>query len=117
MPTSRSERIDKARTLLRPGVRGPGGLWADLGCGDGIFTTALHTLIRPGGVIYAVDKNQNALRALVRNLAESYADAQVHPHKADFTSPLELPALDGVVMANALHFVRRSPSLPGLQRC
>ena len=27
-------------------------------------------------------------------------------HRADFTQSLSLPALDGIVMANALHFVR-----------
>ena len=30
----------------------------------------------------------------------------LHPIVADFTQPLDLPALDGVVMANSLHFER-----------
>jgi SAM-dependent methyltransferase len=107
MPSSRAVRIEKARTLLRPGIPGPGGLWADLGCGDGIFTAALHSLIQPGGAVYAVDKSRGVLDRLARNLGHDAPDALVRPVQADFTRPLSLPALDGVVMANALHFVRQ----------
>lgn len=117
MVSSRPRRIEKARTLLRPGVPGPGGVWADIGCGDGIFTAALHTLIRPGGEIYAVDKNRHALKALARNFAESYPDASIHPLRADFTRPPTLPPLDGLVMANSLHFViKKRPVLARLAR-
>jgi ubiquinone/menaquinone biosynthesis C-methylase UbiE len=100
-----ARRINKAITLLRPGIPGPGGAWADVGCGDGIFTSALYTLIRPGGEIYAVDHDQSALDALTRHFAESYPGAGLRPVCADFTRELELPALDGMVMANSLHFV------------
>ena len=112
-----ARRIQKAVTLLRPGVPGPGGIWADIGCGDGIFTSALYTLIQPGGEIYAVDRDQYALEALTRNLAESYPDAALHPMRADFTRGLSLPALDGMVMANSLHFVTdKAPVLSRLIR-
>ena len=115
MPSSRSMRIEKACTLLRAAVSDAGGVWADLGCGDGIFTTALHTLIRDQKIrdihvsseIYAVDKSQRALRALAHNFAQSYPDASVHLLQGDFSKPLSLPPLDGIVMANSLHFVRR----------
>jgi ubiquinone/menaquinone biosynthesis C-methylase UbiE len=106
MASSRSRRIEKARTLLQPGIPGPGSLWADVGCGDGIFTAALHTLIRPGGEIYGVDKSQRALQALARNFAQSYPDASIHLVQADFTRPLALPPLNGLLTANSLHFVR-----------
>jgi len=129
MPSSRPVRIQKARTLLRPaipgpvvgpvmsgtngGANGPGGVWADLGCGDGVFTIALYTLIRPGGEIYAVDKSRRALRALEQEFARGYPDAVVHSLCADFTHPLALPPLDGFVMANSLHFVREKRPLLG----
>jgi ubiquinone/menaquinone biosynthesis C-methylase UbiE len=117
MVSSRSVRIAKARTLLQPGIPGPGGVWADLGCGDGIFTAALYTLIRPGGEIYAVDKNRRALQSLQREFAAHYPEATLYPLVADFTAPMELPPLDGLVMANALHFVRRKTLLlSGLSR-
>jgi trans-aconitate methyltransferase len=90
-----ARRIEKARTLLRGGAEDMGGTWADLGCGDGIFTAALHTLLQPGSEIYAVE-----------NFAEGYPEASIHPLLADFTRSLSLPPLDGLVMANSLHFVR-----------
>jgi ubiquinone/menaquinone biosynthesis C-methylase UbiE len=111
MPSSRPERIEKARTLLQPAIPGPGGVWADLGCGDGIFTIALYALVRPGGEVYAVDKSQRALQALQREFTARYPDALVHPLPADFTRSLALPPLDGLVMANSLHFVRKKQSL------
>jgi ubiquinone/menaquinone biosynthesis C-methylase UbiE len=101
-----ARRIEKARTLLRAGVEDVGGTWADLGCGDGIFTAALHTLLQPGSEIYAVDRNRRALRALMQNFAEGYPEASIHPILGDFTRSLSLPPLDGLVMANSLHFVK-----------
>lgn len=100
-----ARRIAKARTLLEPAVENAGGTWADLGCGEGIFTYLLCMLLRPGSRIYAVDKQANALRALGRHLAESCNRAPIEPVQADFTGPLNLPALDGLVLANSLHFV------------
>lgn len=115
MTSSRLERIEKAVTLLRPSIPGPGGVWADVGCGDGIFTAALHRVVRPGSEIYAVDKNQRALDGLVRTFRESFSEAALHPIRADFTRGLTLPPLDGLVMANSLHFVRdKAPVLAGL---
>ncbi|UCC89200.1 MAG: class I SAM-dependent methyltransferase [Anaerolineales bacterium] len=106
-----SRRIGKACTLLGPGIEGTAGTWADLGCGDGIFTAALVTLLQPGSEIYAVDKNRRALESLARNFAESYPQAQPHLVLADFTRPLALPALDGLLMANSLHFVEQKRRL------
>jgi ubiquinone/menaquinone biosynthesis C-methylase UbiE len=100
-----ARRIQKAIALLRPGIPGSGGVWADIGCGDGIFTSALYALIQPDGEIYAVDRDQFALDALAHNFAESYLDATLHTLRADFTRELILPALDGIIMANSLHFV------------
>jgi ubiquinone/menaquinone biosynthesis C-methylase UbiE len=107
MTSSRPRRIEKAVTLLRPGIPGPGGVWADIGCGDGIFTAALYGLIQTGGEIYAVDRSGQALKALTRNLNESFPNALIYPVQADFTRSLALPPLDGLVMANSLHFVRK----------
>lgn len=101
-----SRRMRKARTLVTSAVAGCGGVWADLGCGDGVFTRLLCELLEPGSRVYAVDKDQHALRRLSRNLEGRCQDVSVQSIHADFTRPLSLPPLDGLVMANSLHFVQ-----------
>ncbi len=39
-------------------------VWADLGCGSGIFTHALANLLCEGSIIYAVDKNISAFKKI-----------------------------------------------------
>src|SRR3990172_2730429 len=50
--------------LLRPANLNQGGAWADLGAGSGVFTLALRELVGLDAIIYAVDKDQSALREL-----------------------------------------------------
>jgi ubiquinone/menaquinone biosynthesis C-methylase UbiE len=89
--------------LLRGGVA-RGGTWADLGAGTGAFTLALAELVGPEGDVIAVDRDRGALRDLERALRPG--SAAVRTLTADFTKPIDVPSLDGVVMANSLHFVR-----------
>lgn len=74
-----------------------GGRWADLGAGEGAFTHALADLVGRDAHIIAVDKDAGALRSI---------DGWIETRVADFTKPLDLHDLDGIVMANSLHFVR-----------
>lgn len=91
--------------LLRKGVPGPGGVWADIGSGSGAFTLALAELIGPSGEIYSVDKDRWALRRQKHRVQLEFPEVTVHYVVADFTAAIDdLPALDGVIMANALHF-------------
>ena len=90
--------------LLRGGIDGAGDVWADMGCGAGAFTLALADLLGPAGEVHAVDRDGGALRANARAMHERFPDARVDYLAADFTGPLELPPLDGIVMANSLHF-------------
>lgn len=83
--------------LIEGGVGERGGRWADLGAGEGAFTLALADLAGPDAQIIAVDKDVRALRAL---------SGRFETRVADFTRPLNLHDLDGVVMANSLHYVR-----------
>lgn len=102
-----ARRIDKARRLLKPAVAGSHGVWADLGCGDGVYTYLLCTLLQSGSQVYAVDKKESALHSVRRHLAENQISMPVHTLHADFSGKLSLPPLDGLVMANALHFIKR----------
>ncbi len=90
--------------LLRGGVPGPGGTWADLGSGTGAFTLALAELIGPTGTIYSVDLDERSLERQEEALRARFPAVAVRFIAADFRRPLALPPLDGVVMANALHF-------------
>jgi len=85
-----------------------GGRWADLGAGEGAFTLALSNLLGREAHIVAVDKDAGALRAL---------DGRFETRVDDFTRALDLHDLDGVVMANSLHFVRdKQPVLEAVRR-
>ncbi len=93
--------------LLRPGVPEPGGTWADLGSGSGAFTLALAELLGPQGVITSIDSDRRSLVEQERRMRARFPETHVHYECADFTRPMDLPALDGIVMANALHFHRK----------
>jgi ubiquinone/menaquinone biosynthesis C-methylase UbiE len=92
--------------LIRDGVPGTGGEWADLGAGAGAFTLALAELIGPTGRIRAVDRDAQVLRQLATAMAARFPAVALQTTVADFARPLNLPPLDGILVANALHFLR-----------
>lgn len=99
----------EAAALIASAVEGRDGTWADIGAGDGTFTRALVQLLGPDSRIYAVDKDSKGLTMLAQWAARE--GANVIPVAADFTRPFDLPGLgkqllDGMLAANALHFVR-----------
>ena len=106
---------DRVR-LLRDGVEGGGTVWADLGSGEGAFTLALAELLGATGSIHTVDRDRRALDVQLEALRERFPEVTVVPHVADFTRPIELPPLDGIVMANSLHFERDKLAVLGLVR-
>jgi SAM-dependent methyltransferase len=96
----------EALALLRAAVPAADGeTWADLGAGGGVFTRALAVLVGPGGRVHAVDADAGAVRALRALAAAGQGGAAIAVHHADVTRPLPLPLLDGVLLANVLHFV------------
>jgi ubiquinone/menaquinone biosynthesis C-methylase UbiE len=99
--------------LLRGGLLAPGGMWADLGSGTGAFTLALAELIGPTGCIYSVDRDRGALKTQESAMRARFPGVGVQYLAADFTQRLDLPALDGVVMANSLHFHRDKAPILG----
>jgi ubiquinone/menaquinone biosynthesis C-methylase UbiE len=76
--------------------------WCDLGCGEGTFTLALAALLATGSMIHAVDMDPHALAKIParRNSVE------IRKVVADLnSSSLRLPSVDGILMANSLHFI------------
>lgn len=95
----------EAVALIEAAVPQGSKAWADVGAGDGTFTRALIALLGRDARIYAVDRDARALASLRRWAARD--GAGVIPVEADFALPLDLPEmLDGILVANALHFVR-----------
>ncbi len=93
--------------LLKPAGLKPGGSWADLGAGSGAFTFALRELAGPTASIYAVDKDRASLKELEQTYHARFGDSQnLNLVSGDFSRILDLPVLDGILMANALHFFK-----------
>jgi SAM-dependent methyltransferase len=90
--------------LLRPAIR-PGGVWADIGAGRGAFTLAIADLLGSAGRIIAIDRDAAALEENVRGVRHRFPEISISSLIADLEGPLDLPALDGLVAANSLHFV------------
>ena len=82
-------------------------IWADLGAGGGLFTNALARLVDSGSVIYAVDKDSRA----INNLQLSTPGVLLNKVNLDFikVKQFNLEPLDGVLMANSLHYVKDKP--------
>ncbi len=75
--------------------------WADLGCGNGLFSKALLGLLPGKSIVYAIDKQPFV-----------FSEPAIQFIKKDFAKEeLPLPLLDGILMANTLHFADDKLSL------
>jgi ubiquinone/menaquinone biosynthesis C-methylase UbiE len=93
-------------SLLKNGISPQSRVWAEFGSGHGAFTLALAELITPDGIIYSVDRDSSALREQERTIRERFPRLKAYYSSADFSKPLNLPMLDGILLANALHFIQ-----------
>ena len=84
---------------------GSGGVWADFGAGAGAFTLALRDLAGPEAEIVAVDRDRSSLRSLRDAMDRRFPGTRLRLVEADFSGELSLPPLDGILAANAIHFV------------
>lgn len=98
--------LDEAETLIRNEriMTHNSQKWADLGCGNGLFTRALLNLLPDKSIVYAIDKKSFA-----------FSNQNIHFSHLDFEKEfLSLPPLNGLMMANSLHFIKNK--LPLLQK-
>jgi hypothetical protein len=101
-------KISEAADLIRARVIewGRPQSWCDLGCGSGTFTAALAGLLASCSTIHAFDLDQTALD----RIRDQYDGVAIHKVLADLRSPsLRLPQVDGILMANSLHFIEDQP--------
>jgi ubiquinone/menaquinone biosynthesis C-methylase UbiE len=97
--------------LIRDGIPSVGGTWADFGSGTGAFTLALAECIGPTGLIYSIDKKRVSLGQQETVMNGRFPQHQINYLMTDYTKPLDLPPLDGLIIANALHFQRRKETI------
>lgn len=100
--------IREAIALIEPGVLSEDKPqhWADLGCGNGTFTYALAHLLPPGSSIIAVDSLPQKLNKSAGN------NVSIQFQLADISvESLTLPSLDGILMANSLHYIQEKEML------
>jgi trans-aconitate methyltransferase len=96
-------QLRDAIEILAGGVFDAGPtVWADLGCGTGTFTVALASRLAPGSTIHAIDRDATALR----QLPTEHHGVTIVSRAGDMTDVAWLADLDGVLMANSLHYVR-----------
>ncbi len=99
--------IAAARKLIRPAILPGIQMWADLGAGGGLFTRALAEELEEGSSIWAVDRQATPLTSITVK-----AGIHLTTRAIDFTSgDLDLAQMDGILMANSLHFVNDKLSL------
>ena len=99
---------DAAKLIAGARITGRAVTWADLGCGDGIFTLALAGILPPGSVVHAMDRDRLALQ----RIPGTYHGTSIVTHERDFTAqPWPFAELDGILLANSLHYVRDQVAL------
>jgi ubiquinone/menaquinone biosynthesis C-methylase UbiE len=81
-----------------------GGIWADVGSGEGAFTLALRDIAGSEVNIYSIDRNAYQLNLQRQNFTEKFPNTTIQYIHADFTNKLPVPQLDGIIAANAIHF-------------
>ena len=81
-------------------------LWADLGCGNGLFSRALASLLPPQSRILCIDNAR-----LSWELSETN-NVELEFIQADFTRyEFENGKFDGFIMANSLHYIENKSLL------
>jgi trans-aconitate methyltransferase len=95
-------KLSTAIRLIQKGVSNSKTVqtWADFGAGTGLFTQALASCLNPESLIYAIDKDAAALSKL-----DAVSPVVKKVNKDFIKEKINIEPLDGIVLANALHFV------------
>lgn len=99
-----------ALKLIQEAIPDQAQLWADLGAGSGLFAEVLADHLPPGSTVIALDKSPHMLWRL-----ETPPQINFQVMEGDFTRDMDLPVVDGILMANALHYVEdKAAILPAI---
>jgi trans-aconitate methyltransferase len=82
--------------------------WADFGCGSGLFTKALASLLPHGSRIHAIDVDEKA----IQKIPKEYNVVSIETSVMDFSlGVFPFHEIDGILMANSLHYVKAKEPL------
>jgi ubiquinone/menaquinone biosynthesis C-methylase UbiE len=105
-PGSQPSSIPEPFSVQKPSAPLTSAHWADLGAGSGTFTQALSSFVPAGSIIDAIDLKPSIARQTTAD------NVRIQPLTADITAINFRPhQLDGILMANALHYVADQPAL------
>jgi ubiquinone/menaquinone biosynthesis C-methylase UbiE len=101
--------LKEATAFIRFENKNPSSqLWMELGCGDGLFTVALANNLPASSKIIAIDKDEKGLK----KIPPTVNDVTIQTIAADFVSDTtDAEDIDGIVMANSLHYVKHKQTL------
>jgi ubiquinone/menaquinone biosynthesis C-methylase UbiE len=103
--------------LIETGIeRNRGGVWADFGAGSGAFTLALRDIAGPDTEIVAVDRDRDSLQTLRATMERRFPGTRLRLLQADIAGRLTLPRLDGILAANAIHYIPKPNQVALLQQ-
>jgi ubiquinone/menaquinone biosynthesis C-methylase UbiE len=97
--------------LIIDGIGKSGGVWADLGSGSGAFTLALRDVAGEAVKIYSVDQDRHSLEEQKQRFSQMFPGTDITYVVQSFVDPIDLPLLDGIIMANSLHYVEEQSAL------
>lgn len=96
-------QLNTAISLIQPAIppTESSQTWADIGAGTGLFTQALDQILPEKSTIIALDKSPHPLWYL------KLERCKLRVEEGDFERGMDLPKLDGILMANALHYAQK----------
>jgi ubiquinone/menaquinone biosynthesis C-methylase UbiE len=113
--TRRDRKLEKPRALLPELLHQPEGIWLDAASGDGVFAEALLEISGPSLRVIALDVKRSAVRSALDQLPNS--TAAVYAVQANLCSPLPIAKVDGIILANGLHFYQETEQIGILTQC
>ena len=99
--------VEEARIMLQPTTLAVGPQdWCDLGCGSGLFSRALASLLPEGSRVLCMDRVEQNIDAF------AVEEVTLEFQHADFTRhDFHEEKFDGFLMANSLHYVEAKNKL------
>ncbi|WP_260264733.1 class I SAM-dependent methyltransferase [Elizabethkingia bruuniana] len=94
--------LTEAINMINPAFQDSGKIekWTDLGCGKGLYTNALAEILPGGSEIYSIDKDNQTLPIVNPEIKTEFIQ---HDFSKDL--PVHIENLDGILMANSLHYI------------